>query len=176
MNNCFQFLHDIKIVPREIDCSQSPIFSWDRRDRARLTINAGHLDFQSYRVLPGEEYPIYLGGEGRFGRRREKYFSRLPTLRAITPLTVRRVRSRRSHGKIGDCEQSTREIENNGYAKFWGVNKVHCGLCENGQFQCWLAKRLSGSARFARFRVKTKRFAWVKRSPLENLSGPLSTG
>ena len=29
-----------------------------------------------------------------------------------------------------------REIENNGYAKFWGVNKVHCGLCENGQFQC----------------------------------------
>ena len=29
-----------------------------------------------------------------------------------------------------------REIENNGYAKFWGVNKVHYGLCENGQFQC----------------------------------------
>ena len=27
-----------------------------------------------------------------------------------------------------------REIENNGYAKFWGVNKVHYGLCENGQF------------------------------------------
>ena len=29
-----------------------------------------------------------------------------------------------------------REIENNGYAKFWGVNKVRYGLCENGQFQC----------------------------------------
>ena len=27
-----------------------------------------------------------------------------------------------------------REIENNGYAKFWGVNKVHYGLCENGEY------------------------------------------
>ena len=33
-----------------IDCSQCPIFQWDRRDRARLTINGGHLDFQSYRI------------------------------------------------------------------------------------------------------------------------------
>ena len=33
----------------EIDCSQSPIFPCDRRDRARLTVNGGHLDFQSYR-------------------------------------------------------------------------------------------------------------------------------
>ena len=33
-----------------IDCSQSPIFPCDRRDRARLTVNGGHLDFQSYRV------------------------------------------------------------------------------------------------------------------------------
>ena len=24
------------------------------------------------------------------------------------------------------------EIGNNGYAKFWEVNKVHYGLCENG--------------------------------------------
>ena len=30
-----------------------------------------------------------------------------------------------------------RELENNGYAKFWGVNKVHYGLCENGEcFAC----------------------------------------
>ena len=28
-----------------------------------------------------------------------------------------------------------REIEDNGYAKFWGVNKVHYGLGENGQYQ-----------------------------------------
>ena len=27
-----------------------------------------------------------------------------------------------------------REIENNGYAKFCGVNKVHYGLCENGEY------------------------------------------
>ena len=27
-----------------------------------------------------------------------------------------------------------REIEDNGYAKFWGVNKVHYGLCENSEF------------------------------------------
>ena len=33
-----------------VDCSQSPIFPCDRRDRARLTVNGGHLDFQSYRV------------------------------------------------------------------------------------------------------------------------------
>ena len=26
-----------------------------------------------------------------------------------------------------------REIQNNSYAKFWGVNKVHYGLCENGE-------------------------------------------
>ena len=37
-------------VEQEIDCSQSPIFPCDRRDRARLTVNGGHLDFQSYRV------------------------------------------------------------------------------------------------------------------------------
>ena len=27
----------------------------------------------------------------------------------------------------------SREIEDNGYAKFWGVNKVHYGLCGNGK-------------------------------------------
>ena len=32
-----------------LDCSQSPIFSWDRWDIARLTVNDGHLDFQIYR-------------------------------------------------------------------------------------------------------------------------------
>ena len=34
---------------KRLDCSQSPIFPCDRRDRARLTVNGGHLDFQSYR-------------------------------------------------------------------------------------------------------------------------------
>ena len=27
------------------------------------------------------------------------------------------------------------EIENNGYAKFWGVNKMYYGLFENGELQ-----------------------------------------
>ena len=27
------------------------------------------------------------------------------------------------------------EIENNGYAKFWRVNKVHYGLCETGEMK-----------------------------------------
>ena len=27
-------------------CSQSPIFPSDRRERARLTVNGGHLDFK----------------------------------------------------------------------------------------------------------------------------------
>ena len=27
-----------------------------------------------------------------------------------------------------------REIEDKGYAKFWGVNKMHYGLCENGEW------------------------------------------
>ena len=27
-----------------------------------------------------------------------------------------------------------RGIQDNGYAKFWGVNKVHYGLCENVEF------------------------------------------
>ena len=26
-----------------------------------------------------------------------------------------------------------REIEDNGYAKLWGVSKMHHGLCENGK-------------------------------------------
>ena len=28
-----------------------------------------------------------------------------------------------------------REIEHYGYEKFWGVNKVHYGLCDNGEFR-----------------------------------------
>ena len=31
-------------------------------------------------------------------------------------------------------QSSLREIQDNGYVKFWGVNKVRYGLCENGEF------------------------------------------
>ena len=30
------------------------------------------------------------------------------------------------------------EIEDNGYVKFWGVNKVHHGLCDNGELNEWM--------------------------------------
>ena len=30
-----------------------------------------------------------------------------------------------------------KEIQDNGYAKFWGVNKVHYGLCENGEWSIY---------------------------------------
>ena len=31
-----------------------------------------------------------------------------------------------------------REIQDNGYVKFWGVNKVHYGLCEYGELNEWM--------------------------------------
>ena len=37
-----------------------------------------------------------------------------------------------------------REIEHYGYAKFWGVNKVHYGLCENGGFLKLILKSKQG--------------------------------
>ena len=57
-----------------IDCSQFPIFAWDRRDRA-LCVKAAILD----------ECQNLLGGGGLFGRKRKKYFSRLPPLTASNP-------------------------------------------------------------------------------------------
>ena len=38
------------LLGNRVDCSQSPIFPWDRWDQARLTFKGGHLDFQMYRV------------------------------------------------------------------------------------------------------------------------------
>ena len=31
-----------------------------------------------------------------------------------------------------------REIQDNGYAKFWGLNTVHYSLCENGEWGQYL--------------------------------------
>ena len=33
-----------------------------------------------------------------------------------------------------DITVVSREIEDTGYAKLWGVNKEHYGLCENGEY------------------------------------------
>ena len=45
----FSYEPTAKLVLVTVECPQSPIFSWDRRDIARLTVNGGHLDFQMYR-------------------------------------------------------------------------------------------------------------------------------
>ena len=45
------------------------------------------------------------------------------------------------------------EIENNGYAKFWGVNKVHYGLCESGEFAVFqTSSRLFQLTYFVKYR------------------------
>ena len=31
-----------------------------------------------------------------------------------------------------------REIQDTGYAKFWGLSKLHYGLCENGEWSQYL--------------------------------------
>ena len=39
-----------------------------------------------------------------------------------------------------------REIEDEGYAKFWGVNKVNYGLCENGELKKKTVQRRTHTA------------------------------
>ena len=48
-----------------LDCSQSPIFSRDRLDIARLTVNDGHLNFQMYRG--GGRRGLYRGAAVQLG-------------------------------------------------------------------------------------------------------------
>ena len=43
---------------------------------------------------------------------------------------------------------SLREIEDTGYAKFWGVNKEHYGLCENGEYHKYSLLSLKNCFRF----------------------------
>ena len=50
----FRFLHlkawfdeHIWLVSQDIDCLQSPIFPWDRRDIARVTVNGDILIFMT---------------------------------------------------------------------------------------------------------------------------------
>ena len=99
-----------------LDCSQSPIFPWDRQDIVCLTINGGHLDFHMYLGgrasgiidLPGSRG---RGGENNFSiflassqtdPRPLSSFDTHARLQAVT----QSARSRRSYCKIGDCEQS----------------------------------------------------------------------
>ena len=105
-NNCgrisapvpFSFLKWRIYFHAQLDCPQSPIFSWDRRGIVRHTVNGGHLDFQMYR------------GGGRRGLQgflpnRPRPLSSFDTYAKWKPVT-QSPRSRPSYGKIEDCEQS----------------------------------------------------------------------
>ena len=74
----------------KIDCPQSPIFSWDRRDIVRLTVNGGILIFKC------------TEGAG-VGDYRPHPLSRFDTYARWQPVT-KSPRSRPSYGKIEDCE------------------------------------------------------------------------
>ena len=50
-----------------------------------------------------------------------------------------------------------REIKDNGNAKFWGVNKVHYGLCENGECDNKQTKKWS---KFARNHCNLQLYRW----------------
>ena len=88
-----------------VDCSQYSIFSWDRRDIARLIVNGGHLDFQMY----------WLGGSGGIialvggGPNHPRPLSSFDTQARWQPVT-QSAQSPWSYGKIEDCEQS-RKLE-----------------------------------------------------------------
>ena len=49
-----------------------------------------------------------------------------------------------------------REIADNGYEKFWEVNKVHYGLCENGE--CWMDSKIANETQ----KLSAGSICWVK--------------
>ena len=86
----------------QVDCSQSPIFSWDRLDIPRLTVT-GILIFKCTERAGVGDDSSWGGGEGRENRPRP--LSSFDTHARWQPVT-QSARSRWSYGKIEDCEQS----------------------------------------------------------------------
>ena len=91
----------------EIDCSQSPIFSWDRLGIPRLTATA-ILIFKCTEGAGVGDYSSRWRGGGRWRENRPRPLSSFDTHARWQPVT-QSARSRRSYGKIEDCEQSTSE-------------------------------------------------------------------
>ena len=93
-----------------LDCSQSPIFSWDRLDIQRLTATA-ILIFKCPEGADAGDYSSRWGGGG-WGRRGASSQTAPPPLSSFDtharwqPVT-QSARSRRSYRKIEDCEQSS---------------------------------------------------------------------
>ena len=88
-----------------VDCSQSPIFPWDRRCRS-LSSTSRHL---------GLPIRAKLGGVDERNRHYPRAFCTLPSYARIERPRWRPVelndRHLRSHGKIGDCEQSISRVD-----------------------------------------------------------------
>ena len=94
-SSCRAWDHVNETSPRcSIDCSQSSIFPEDGPDRGLCVMGCILHECQNYLggYNPRGPLPPYI------------WKSRWP------PLTVRRAISRRSHEKIGDCEQSSVSI------------------------------------------------------------------
>ena len=77
------------LFAKQLDCSQSSIFSWDRSDILRLTVTGMYCG----RFLPNHPRPL----------------SSFDTYARWQPVT-QSARSRWSYGKIEDCEQSTKQL------------------------------------------------------------------
>ena len=84
-------------LPFDLDCSQSPIFSWDRLDIPRLTVTSILI----FKCTEGAGV-----GDYSFIPNRPQPLSSFDTHARWQPVT-QSARSRWSCGKIEDCEQST---------------------------------------------------------------------
>ena len=102
-----------------LDCSQSPIFSWDRLDIPRLTVT-GILIFKCTEGAGVGDYS--WGGEKPPNRPRP--LSSFDTHARWQPVT-QSARSRWSYGKIEDCEQSSVLFNGRSFYTFLLVQKPH---------------------------------------------------
>ena len=109
----------------ELDCSQSPIFSWDRLGIPRLTVT-GILIFKCTEGA----------GVGDYSSNRPRPLSSFDTHARWQPVT-QSARSRRSYGKIEDCEQSSCELTK---SKFF-ISKTSLHLVENSYFPLYFELR-----------------------------------
>ena len=111
---CISYVNSLRFFGNRLDCSQSPIFSWDRLDIPRLTVT-GILIFKCTEGAGVGDYRF-----GRWGGRwlffslppiRPRPLSSFNTYASWQPVTES-ARSRWSYGKIEDCEQSRNRSKN----------------------------------------------------------------
>ena len=115
-----------------IDCSQSPIFAWDRLDIPRLTVTAILI----FKCTAGAG----VGGYSSRGGNRPRPLSSFDTHVRWQPVT-QSSRSRWSYGKIEDCEQSNSGTKRLAHTFLPSFDNVNCRLCQEG----WLRSRDSAT-------------------------------